>query len=73
MDKVDRDMLAHVNIQSYGRYGDSEQATGLEAVEKLIRSRIDELCDEQFARPDCEHRRVSVCNASAMMSYMRRW
>jgi hypothetical protein len=53
-----------VQIQSYGRYGDSERAADPEAVEKLIRSRVRELCDEQFARPDREHTRVSVCNAS---------
>jgi hypothetical protein len=53
-----------MEIQSYGRYGDSTRASGPEAVEQLIRSRVGELCDEQFARPDSEHRRVSVRNAS---------
>jgi hypothetical protein len=64
MDKKLRDSLAKKEIQSYGRYGDSERARGPQAIEKLIRSRVEELCDEQFARPDREHRRVSVCNAS---------
>ena len=43
MDKKQRDSLAQRQIQSYGRYGDSERAQGPEAVEKLIRSRVEEL------------------------------
>jgi hypothetical protein len=53
-----------IAIQSYGRYGDSQKATGIKAVQKLIRARVDELCEEQFARPDYEHCRVSVCNSA---------
>lgn len=52
-----------MKIQSYGRYGDSAEASGTQAVEKLIRSRVDELCDEQHTRPDLEHRQISVTNA----------
>lgn len=51
-----------MKIQSYGRYGDSETAEGATAVEKLIRDRVDELCDEQFSRADFEHSQISVTN-----------
>jgi Ankyrin repeats (many copies) len=52
-----------MKIQSYGRYGDSAGASGKRAVEKLVRSRVDELCDEMHTRPDLEHRQISVSNA----------
>jgi hypothetical protein len=52
-----------MKIHSYGRYGDSAEASGKRAVEKLIRSRVDELCDEFHSRPDLEHRQISVTNA----------
>ena len=52
-----------MKIQSYGRYGDSEEASGKRAVEKLVRSRVGELCDEFHTRPDLEHRQISVTNA----------
>lgn len=52
-----------MKIQSYGRYGDSEEASGKRAVEKLIRERVDELCDELHTRPDFEHSQISVTNA----------
>src|SRR5262245_47547328 len=53
-----------ITISSYGRYGDSQRATGIKAVSQLIRDRVDELGSEQFARPDYEHCAVSVCNAA---------
>lgn len=52
-----------MKIQSYGRYGDSAEASGQRAVEKLIRSRVGELCREFHTRPDLEHRQISVTNA----------
>lgn len=52
--------MAAVSIRSYGRYGDSQTATGLKAVRKLIADRIDELCEEQFPRPDYEHYQISI-------------
>lgn len=52
-----------MKIQSYGRYGDSAEASGQRAVEKLIRSRVDELCEEMHTRPDLEHQQISVTNS----------
>ncbi len=52
-----------MKIQSYGRYGDSVEASGKRAVEKLIRDRVDELCDEFHSRADNEHAQISVRNA----------
>lgn len=52
-----------MRIQSRGRYGDSQEASGKREVGKLIRERVDELCEELHTRPDLEHRQISVTNA----------
>lgn len=52
-----------MKIQSYDRYGGSEVVSGKDAVEQLIRRRVNQLGDENFTRPDYEHSEISITNS----------
>lgn len=49
-----------MKIRAYARGGGSCAASGAREVRKLIRSLVDQLCEEHFSRPDFEHGWFSV-------------